>query len=463
MKKFTKLFAVILVLSMLFTLAACGSKAPEEQSKPTNTETSAETNAPVKETESSSSEPIELRFWYSLGGKSGEAVEALAESFNKSQSKYVMTAEYQGTYADSMLKFLNSPDDQRPDVIMVNELGTQKIMDSGDYIPVQKFIDSGELDISTYQEHVMNAYMDENGMFAFPFSITVPGISYNVEALEKAGVNPDTDLATFEGFNEACQKIVDSGAATYGACIVNDAWHLEQMVAMCDTYLTDFDNGRSGRVTKLTSAEDGSLLNALSVLKNFYNQPYSYTEANNGDARAEFCAGNIAMLITTVGNYGTMKDTAGGLFTIGQAPMPAFEGSKCVPYPSGAAMWIIDRGEDEKAAGVVEFIKFFAAAEQQASFALATGYLPINGDVLENPEYKDYLENENPGAKKIIDQLWSATRSAAIFGVDDQFRAAVAAEIDNIRTDSSYTAEQALKNIAEKTNEAIELYNLTVN
>lgn len=461
MKVFSKALSAVLVVSLLFALSACAG-APKNESAQSQAAPQSSGTESSSDAASTSSDAIPLTFWFSLGGKSGEAVVALAENFNASQSKYAVTAEYQGNYTDSLLKFISSPDDQRPDVIMVNELGTQKIMDTGDYLPIQQFIDTGDLDISGYQQNVMNAYKNDDGMFAFPFSITVPGITYNMEVLEKAGVDPETDLATFDSFNEACEKIVASGAASYGACIVNDAWHVEQMVAMMDTYLTDFENGRAGRVTDLTSAKDGSLLNVLNVLKGFYTKPYSYVEANAGDARAEFCAGNVAMIITTVGNYGTMKDTAGGLFTLGQAPMPAFEGSKGVPYPSGAALWVIDRGQEEKAAGVVEFIKFFATPEQQALFVLATGYLPINEEVLNNPDYKNYLENENPGTKKILDQFDQATRNAAIFGVDDQFRSVVAAEVDNIRMDSAYTAEQAVAVIAEKTNEAITLYNKTV-
>lgn len=462
MKVFSKVLSAILVASMLFALSACAGAPKKESSQSQAEPQSSDANSPSSDADSAPADSIPLTFWFSLGGTSGEAVVALADNFNKSQSKYFVKAEYQGNYNDSLLKFISSPDDQRPDVIMVNELGTQKIMDTGDFLPIQQFIDAGDLDISGYQQNVMDAYKNDDGMFAFPFSITVPGITYNKEALEKAGVNPETDLATFAGFNEACEKIVSSGAASYGACIVNDAWHVEQMVAMMDTYLTDFENGRTGRVSELTSAKDGSLLNVLNVLKDFYTKPYSYVEANAGDARAEFCAGNIAMIITTVGNYGTMKETAGGLFTLGQSPMPAFEGSKGVPYPSGAALWVIDRGQEEKAAGVVEFIKFFATPEQQALFVLATGYLPINDEVLNNPDYKNYLENENPGTKKILDQFSKATRNAAIFGVDDQFRSAVQSEVDNIRMDSAYTAEQAVAVIAEKTNEAITLYNKTV-
>ena len=457
-----KLIAMLLALAMVLSLAACGASTPaptEDPKAETPAPEAPKTEEPKEETPA---EPIPLTFWYSLGGTSGEAVQALVERFNASQDKYVMTAEYQGTYNDSLLKFLSSPDEQRPDVIMVNELGTQKIMDSKAYTPIQNFIDSGDLDISDYLQNVMNAYMDDNGMFAFPFSITVPAITYNVEALEKAGVNPETDLVTFEGFKEACQKLVDSGVVKYGACIVNDAWHVEQMVAMASTYLTDNENGRSGRVTKLTSAEDGSLLKTLNVLRDFYIQDYSYTEANNGDARAEFCAGNVGMIITTAGNYGTMKDTAAGLFTLGQTTMPTYDGANNVPYPSGAALWIVDRGADEKEAGVVEFVKFFATAEQQANFALATGYLPINEAVMENPEYKNFVENVNPGLQKIIGQLRVADRRAAIFGVDDKFRSTLQSEISTMRADHTYTAEQALKVIADTTNEEIELYNLTV-
>ena len=81
---------------------------------------------------------------------------------------------------------------------------------------------------------------------------------------------------------------------------------------------------------------------------------------------------------------------------------------------------------------------------------------------MNNPEYKNYIEKENPGTKKILDQFRQATRSGgAIFGVVDQFRSIVAAEVTRM-IEKDYTPEQAIAVIKEKTNEAIAIYNRTV-
>lgn len=416
----------------------------------------------AEEAAKQASGPIELTFWYSLGGASSDAIQELVAEFNESQDRYVMTAEYQGKYGDALLKFMSSPDDQRPDVLHMNESGTSTLLDAGAYYPVQQFIDDGSLDISEYMENVLNAYRYEDKMYAFPFSITVPAVYYNQEVLEKAGVEP-AELATYSGFKAACEKISSSGAAPYGGCIVQDTWIYEQLMASMGLPVVDADNGRDGRATKLVADENGGLGAVLSVIRDFNSQDYSFVSSQAPDVRTAFANQEVAMYIETAGNFGVTNEIVAGAFTMQQAPLFTMDGYEDgLPYASGATLWIIDRGADEKALGVIEFIKFFMLQEKQVEFSLRSGYLPIRADVMENPQYKDYIANVNPGSWKIVEKVMNSTwPGGALFGSLGEFRRNVASQVVAMAEDPSITVETAVEQIARDTNEQIELYNLS--
>ncbi len=117
---------------------------------------------------------------------------------------------------------------------------------------------------------------------------------------------------------------------------------------------------------------------------------------------------------------------------------------------------------DEKALGVIEFIKFFMLQEKQVEFSLRSGYRPIRADVMENPQYKDYIANVNPGSWKIVEKVMNSTwPRGALFGSLGEFRKNVASQVVAMAEDPSITVETAVKQIARDTNEQIELYNLS--
>ena len=44
----------------------------------------------------------EIQWWHAMGGQLGEALNALAEGFNKSQKDYKVDPVYKGTYTETM-------------------------------------------------------------------------------------------------------------------------------------------------------------------------------------------------------------------------------------------------------------------------------------------------------------------------------------------------------------------------
>src|SRR5699024_11948161 len=89
MKKCT-LFTLLLTFAVILT--ACGSN-----------ESSAD-----EEASGTADGKVELTFWHSMGGEPGEGIDELVKRYNEQSENVNVTAEYQGSYDDTLTKLRNS-------------------------------------------------------------------------------------------------------------------------------------------------------------------------------------------------------------------------------------------------------------------------------------------------------------------------------------------------------------------
>src|SRR5260370_34153592 len=69
---------------------------------------------------------------------------------------------------------------------------------------------------------------------------------------------------------------------------------------------------------------------------------------------------------------------------LGAAPMPGPVGKGGV-LVGGAAMYISNKSSPEKQAAAWQFLKFLDSPETQATFAAASGYLPVRKAAISRP------------------------------------------------------------------------------
>lgn len=106
-----RIMAATLSAAMALGLTACGgaggsttTAAKTEAAKTTAAAASTTTAATTKAdaAQSSDGSAVEINFWHSMGGKNGEVLAQIVDSYNASQSKVHVTATYQGDYYTSI-------------------------------------------------------------------------------------------------------------------------------------------------------------------------------------------------------------------------------------------------------------------------------------------------------------------------------------------------------------------------
>ena len=406
----------------------------------------------------------ELTFWHSMGGKGGEAITALVDAFNESQDEIRVVAEYQGAYDDAVNKLKSSAlGNAGPDIMQLYEIGTKWMIDSEYAIPMQDFIDEEGYDVSHLEENILDYYTIDDKLYSMPFNTSTPILYYNKTAFEEVGLNPEVAPTNFDEILEYSEKLTKkSGNITerYGYAMQIYGWFFEQFLIKQQLDYANEGNGRDNQATAVTFDTNQGALNIINGWKTLVDSGLIANFGRNGDAVTDsFASGKVAMTIASTASLTDIKSKINDTFELGTAYFPAVsstdEGGVSI---GGASLWIMDKGDDDKAKAAFEFIKFMVSADVQAQWAQATGYFSVNKEEYEIPSMVEYLNN-NPEFQTAIDQLREPNnQSGALLGVFPEARAAIEENIEKV-LNNELSASEAVLNLTKTINQALEKYN----
>jgi len=145
----------------------------------------------------------EVQFWHAFTGRLGELGKAQVEEFNAGQSDYTVVESHKGNYSETLNAGIAAfRAGEQPHILMVFEVGTATMMSAaGATKPVYEVMaESGAtFDPDAYIGSVKGYYTTTDGeMLSLPFNSSTPVLWVNRDAFEAAGVDPDTDLSTWQ-------------------------------------------------------------------------------------------------------------------------------------------------------------------------------------------------------------------------------------------------------------------------
>lgn len=406
----------------------------------------------------------EVTFWHSMGGKGGEAITSLVEEFNRSQSEVKVVAEYQGAYDDAINKLKSSAlGSSGPDIMQLYEIGTKWMIDSGYAIPMQELINEDNYDISHLEENILDYYTIDNHLYSMPFNTSTPILYYNKTAFEEVGLDPEVAPTNFDEILEYSEKLVKKSGNTtdrYGYSMQIYGWFFEQFLIKQQLDYANEGNGREGNATKVVFDSNQGALNIIEGWKTLIDSGMVANFGRNGDSVTDaFASGKVAMTVASTASLTDIKSKVNNTFEVGTAYFPAVSTSDQGGVSiGGASLWIMDKGDDDKAKAAFEFIKFMVSPEIQSKWAQSTGYFSVTKDAYELPTMVEHLTN-NPEFQTAINQLREANnQSGALLGVFPEARASIEENIEKV-LNNEITSQDAVSNISKTINSALEKYN----
>jgi len=411
-------------------------------------------------------DPITIEFWHAMAGTNGEVVDELVARFNESQSDIVVNATWQGTYDETYNALLAAMETNTMPTITQNfDIAAQTMFDTGLLVPAHELMAADGYDSSIFVPAVSNYYGDETGMVAMAFNSSTPILYYNAGMLAEAGYDEVPRDITFSEFMEMCDAIQATGVE-YCVTLGQVGWFFEQMTANSGGLYFNENNGRTGRATEVVFNE-GVGLEVFTFLTDLYANGYAPNLGNTwSDTDATFFAGQAAMIFdSTSGGFGM---SAGAEFEVKTTYIPHTDDSERNGVAiGGAALWLIDSGDEAINQAAWEFMKFVAEPEQQITWHTGTGYFPVRTDI--EDDGLNAFWDENPNFRTAIEQLEDtnainedgSVNYAVLGGRAGPFPAIrqITVEAYSRVLDDGLTPEEALNEAAERANEELANYN----
>ncbi len=404
----------------------------------------------------------DIQFWHAFTGRLGELVAAQVETFNSGQSDYHVTATHKGNYSETLNAGIAAfRAGEQPQILMVFEVGTATMMSAkGAIKPVYEVMaDAGaDFDPDAYIGSVKGYYTSTDGqMLSLPFNSSTPVLWVNRNALEGAGIDPDTDLSTWQNVDATLDKLKESGHN----CPLTTAWqswiHLENLSAYHDVPFATKDNGFAGLDTEL--ALNGPLqVQHIAQMGEWANEGKFIYAGRRNEGGANFRAGECALFTESSAGYAGIKAEA--QFDFDVRPLPYWDGVAGAPQNTiigGASLWVMEGHEAEEYKAAAAFLNFLSSVDIQAKWHQDTGYLPITIAAGEKTRADGFYE-ANPGTDVAVIQMTAkqptANSKGLRLGSFDQIRGIIDEELEAVWSGDK-DAQAALDSAATRGNQLL--------
>jgi len=351
----------------------------------------------------------EIEFWHAFTGRLGDLVAEQVDAFNVSQADFTVTASHKGNYSETLNAGIAAfRAGEQPDILMVFEVGTATMMAApGAIKPVYEVMaqSGAAFDPDAYIGSVKGYYTTNDGqMLSLPFNSSTPVLWVNRDALTEAGIDPDTDLQTWEQVATVLDQLKEAGST----CPLTTAWqswvHLENLSAYHDTPFASLANGFGGVDTELML--NGPLQVAhISAMGDWARDGKFIYAGRRNEGGANFRAGECALFTESSAGYAGIKAEAEFDFEV--RPLPYWSAFADAPQNTiigGASLWVMEGQTEAEYDGVAAFLNFLSSPEIQAKWHQDTGYLPITQAAADLTRSEGFYE-ANPGTDIAVIQM----------------------------------------------------------
>ncbi len=349
----------------------------------------------------------EISWWHAMGGQLGETVNQIATDFNASQSDYVITPVFKGTYEETLTAGIAAfRAGEQPNVMQVFDAGAATVIAAqGATIPVETLLTEfgSGFDSLDYISGVRNFYADNDGtMIGMPFNSSTPIMYFNVEALAAAGVSAPS---TWEEFQDVtAPALLEAGfiplAQSHLPWIFTENFYSRHNIQFATN-----DNGYGDGTTEILIDQPEIKAHFTAVVDWIDQGYFQWYGTGWGDNQTPFEQGEVAMWLGSSGSFGGLQNTAE--FEFSATLLPYWEGITTEPtqtFIGGAALFAMSGKSDAENAATAAFFEYLTSPEVQYSWHRETGYVPVTEAAYALATSDGYYE-EKPAAQVGIQQL----------------------------------------------------------
>lgn len=376
----SKLLVVAMASLLVLTsaLAGCGSAKPASDN-------------------TSNGKPVEIEYWYGLGGKLGDNMKALIDKFNQSQSKVHVTGVAQASYDDTFQALqAGIAAKKAPAVALVENIRANTLAQRGVLAPLDtlvandKSFNPQDFVPSFYKQGQMNGKL-----YYLPAYATTQVLYYRKDLFAKANIDPDKAFATWESLAEAATKLTQKNGNEVAVYGWEPMWNQNNLI--------DATLSRGGKFL----SEDGKKVTIDSpewvdtwefFRKAIFEQKIMRIHSGGQGWQYWYDTIGDVMKGKAAGYTGSSGDQGDLDFSIIAAHIqPGWTGHAPAPEAFSEALAIPAVTAPEQQAAAFELIKFLTSTETSAEWSMKTGYIGVRKSSTESQTFKEFA-TKNPQA-----------------------------------------------------------------
>ncbi|TBW41200.1 extracellular solute-binding protein [Siculibacillus lacustris] len=364
-------------------------------------------------------------FWFGLSGDLEKRVQDVCGRFNAAQGDFEVVCTSQGNYDAALQNTIAAfRANKQPTVVQVYDVGTATMMLSEAFYPANKLMTDNGYDIKwgDYIHGISSYYATSKGeMFSFPFNSSTALLYWNKAAFEKIGKTEAPK--TWEEVEADATKLKAAGYECPVAINIsaNESWQLlEQFSALHNEPIASKNNGFDGLDAELVFNKT-KFVKYVTDLKKWYDAGLVKIKAKEQgqDMVQAFAGGDCQMIMTSVGDHGTVAKTAKDGLSWDVAPLPVYAGVKRQnSLVGGASLWVLKGKSPAEYKGAAAFLAFIAKPESALFWSTVTGYIPVTTSGFEYMKAQGFYDKAPyKGREVAIASLTAAEPSAVTRGI----------------------------------------------
>ncbi|MDO4546758.1 MAG: ABC transporter substrate-binding protein [Clostridia bacterium] len=337
---------------------------------------------------SASQAPVEVEFWYGLGGATGEIVQQTIAEFNAMQDDYVVIGVTKGSYTETFQEIQAPIAAGNPPALAILEYSQVSTLASKNVLEdLTGYIENSDYNKDDIVPAFYNQGVYGDKVYALPLQGTTQVFYYNRNLFDAAGIeNPDELLSSWEGTLEASKKLVEAG---YGGWM--PMWGRYNLIDIA------YANGgqllsEDGRTVMINSPE---WIEAWQFIGDAIQD--GYMSIHSGGQGWEYWYSTIDdVMLGRAGGYtgsaGDQGDLDFSYIVAHTQPENGLNGKGGAAVVEATQLVVLAGASAEAKQGAFDFLTYLTDTAHTAHWSIATGYIAVRLSAQEDPEYAAYAE-----------------------------------------------------------------------
>ena len=347
---------------------------------------------------------VTIQFWHAQTPPTDTVMQQLVNSFNTSHPHIVVQASSGGTSTGDLLPKVTTAiaAGTAPDVAYIYGSYAANIAQSGKTVNLANRINEPGFNWNDFYPASKQIVSPGGKVIGFPALIDNLSVIYNKKLFAAAGVPDPSPNWTWDEFRAVAKKLTNPAQHIYGVNypIGGD---------LLDTSWRFFPGlwQRGGQI--LSSNHKQALFNSpagianLTLWQQMANVDHSvYLDPTASKAEPLFTSGHLAMFVSGPWEVPTLNQAK---VDWADVQLPAANGSH--QTVSGPDNWVVFNNGPARVAAAVTFLKWLTAPQQELTWMMGSGSLPIRPSIVKLPGYQQYLK-KYPGIGPMADNLVNA-------------------------------------------------------